>query len=69
MRWVKLSKYCDLTGDTSDAVHAKRRKGHWVDGVHCKVAPDGNLWVNLEAVELWVQQGSVATQGFLRRMP
>jgi hypothetical protein len=66
MRWVKLSKYCDLSGDTPDAVHAKRRKGHWVDGAQCKVAPDGNLWVNLEAVELWVQQGSVATQRALR---
>lgn len=53
-QWVKLKHYCDQTGDTSDAVHAKRRKGLFVDGVHCKIAPDGNLWVNIEAVNRWV---------------
>ena len=68
MNWVKLPKYCELTGDTPDAVHAKRRKGQWLDGVHCKIAPDGNLWVNLEAVERWVQQGLAATQEALRAM-
>ncbi len=54
MNWVKLKRYCELSGDTSDAVHAKRRKGVFVDGVHCKVGPDGNLWVNTTAVEQWV---------------
>ncbi len=52
--WVKLDKYCELSGDTKDAVHAKRRKGWWQDGVHCRVAQDGNLWINLEAVNAWV---------------
>lgn len=60
MKWVKLKKYCELSGDTSDAVHAKRRKGQYVDGVHCKVADDGNLWINIEAVEKWVEQGRKA---------
>lgn len=54
VRWVKLMKYCELTGDTPDAVHSKRRKGQFVDGVHCRLAPDGNIWVNLEAVDAWV---------------
>jgi hypothetical protein len=48
MNWIKLAKYCETTGDTSDAVHARRRKRQWIDGVHCQVGPDGNLWVNLE---------------------
>jgi hypothetical protein len=26
----------------------------FVDGVHTQVAPDGNLWVNLAAVDAWV---------------
>jgi len=53
-QWVKLKHYCEQTGDTSDAVHAKRRKGQFIDGVHTKIAPDGNLWVNVEAVNRWV---------------
>ncbi|VVE74703.1 hypothetical protein PCA31118_04822 [Pandoraea captiosa] len=66
MKWVKLKKYCELSGDTPDAVHAKRRKGQFVDGVHCRIADDGNLWINIEAVERWVEQGARATIGALR---
>lgn len=55
LRWVKLAKYCELTGDTPDAVHSKRRRGQFLDGVHCRVAPDGNVWINIEAVDEWVQ--------------
>lgn len=57
IKWVKLKKYCELSGETSDSVHAKRRAGHFVDGVHVRIADDGNLWVNLEKVEQWVEQG------------
>ena len=58
MKWVKLKKYCELSGDTSNAIHAKRRKGEWLDGIHCKIAPDGNLWINIEEVEKWVIQNN-----------
>ena len=66
MRWVKLKKYCELSGETSDAVHSKRKKGQFIDDIHCKIAGDGNLWVNTEAVEKWVEQGSRATISALR---
>jgi hypothetical protein len=54
MNWVKLKKYCEISGDTPDAVHAKRKRGTWLEGLQCKVGPDGNLWVNLVEVEKWV---------------
>lgn len=55
LHWIRLAKYCEMTGDTPDAVHARRRKKQWVDGVHCRLAPDGNLWVNPEEVNRWVE--------------
>ncbi len=58
MQWIKLKKYCELSGDTADAVHAKRRKGQWLDNIHCKIAPDGNLWINIIEVEKWVANGN-----------
>lgn len=61
MKWIKLKEYCRQTGDTADAVHAKRRKGQFIDGEHCKIGPDGNLWINVEAVERWVM-GDEATE-------
>ena len=53
IEWVKLSKYIELTGDSADAVHGRRRLRKWKDGYHCKIA-DGNLWINLTNVERWV---------------
>lgn len=53
--WIRLAKYCELTGDTSDGVHARRRKRQWADGVHCRIGPDGNLWINPEEVNKWVE--------------
>jgi len=54
-RWVRLSLHCKMTDDTPDAVHARRRKRVWKDGVHCRVGPDGNLYVNPEAYNKWVE--------------
>lgn len=54
--WVRLSKHCEVTGDTPDAVHARRRKRIWIDGVQCKVGPDGNLYINPTEYNKWINQ-------------
>lgn len=53
--WIKLQKYCELTGDSADAVHARRRKRQWVDGRQCIIGPDGNVWICREEVNRWVE--------------
>lgn len=53
--WIRLAKYCTDKGDSADAVHARRRKRQWIDGVHCKIGPDGNLWVCVEEVNRWIE--------------
>lgn len=63
--WVRLAAYCRQSGDTPAAVHARRRRivdrgdgqegPEWVDGLHCRIGPDGNLWVNLVEVNRWVE--------------
>lgn len=58
MKWVRLSKYLEASGDTEDAVHARRRAGIWIDGVHVKKAGDNRLWVDTEAVQRWVESSS-----------
>lgn len=65
VKWVKLKRYCQVSGDTAHAVHSKRKRGMWLDGLHCKIGPDGNLWVNLLEVEKWVENGD---QGTLQRL-
>ena len=57
-RWIRLPKHCALTGDTPYAVHARRRKGVWRDGVQCALGPDGNLYVSPDEWNKWIEGGS-----------
>ncbi len=67
MKWVKLKKYCQLSGDTPPAIHARRHKQQWLDGVHSKVGPDGNLWINMIEVEKWVEKSEpVSMKAYLK---
>jgi hypothetical protein len=51
---VRLRRYCELSGETAQAVHDRRWKGQWVDGKHCHIKR-GRLWVDLRGVEEWVR--------------
>lgn len=55
MEWVKLDRYIELSGDTMDAVQARRKTGKWLDGDQCKMV-DGRLWISLPAVEKWIEE-------------
>jgi hypothetical protein len=57
-KWIKLTKHCNETGDTPNAVHARRHKRQWTEGVQCKVGPDGNLYINPEEYNKWVESPS-----------
>lgn len=54
LKWVKLGRYVEISGDSVDAVAARRKLGKWLDGRECKLV-DGRLWINLVAVEQWVE--------------
>lgn len=55
MTWVKLDRYLEMSGDTMDAVQARRKVGKWLDGRECKTV-DGRVWVNLKAVDEWIER-------------
>ena len=57
--WVTLERYTALTGDTIDAVMARRANGQWTLGKQCKVL-ESRLWVNLAAVDQWIDGGARA---------
>lgn len=59
-RWVRLGEHCRQTGDTANAVHARRRKRIWRDGVQCKVGPDGNLYINPAEYNKWIEGSSTS---------
>ena len=68
LTWVKLNRYCELSGETKEAVYAKRKDGVWLEGIQSKIGPDGNIWVNLTEVDLWVQyNGNIPARLKLKR--
>lgn len=53
--WVTLTRYCEITGETRQAVHVRVTTGRWQRGVHYSKPDGGNAWINVPAVLLWVQ--------------
>jgi hypothetical protein len=56
---IKLHRYCELTGDTPDAVHTRRRRGEWIDGRHCHLVGGRRLWINLPEVNAWLRSNGL----------
>ena len=56
LKWVKLNRYYELSGDTQDAFYSKKRKAIWREGVQFRTAADGAVWINLEAVNSWAEK-------------
>ncbi|MET3915124.1 hypothetical protein ABID97_001906 [Variovorax sp. OAS795] len=54
LEWVPMSRYCELFGETADAVDKRLRSGHWLRDVHVR-QPVGSkqLWINVGAVNAW----------------
>ncbi|MTI12400.1 excisionase [Sansalvadorimonas verongulae] len=55
LQWVRLKKYCELSGETKGSVNHKRAAGLWLEGQEFRVADDSCVWINLEAVNRWAE--------------
>lgn len=58
LKWIKVSRYCELSGDTLEGVRAKRRKRIWIEGVHWSRPADGVVYINPDEVAKWVESQS-----------
>lgn len=56
MRYVRIQKFAELTGNTEQAVQTKIARGTWVEGHEYRRAPDGNIYVDVEGYERWVEE-------------
>ena len=67
VRWVKLKRMCELTGETQDTLRIRRngtrcqsdpdksKDPAWIEGVHWQAGPDGVIRYNLEEYDKWAQ--------------
>ena len=54
VEWVKIPKYCELVGDTVEAVKAKIKRGLWAEEKHYRKAADGRIYISLREVSEWI---------------
>ena len=55
LEMIPLRRYCQITGESHNAIHQRKFKGIWKEGVHL-FKPDGSdWWVSLPAVREWVR--------------
>lgn len=54
-RYVRVSKFVALTGYTAKAVYHKIADGVWLEGREYRHAPDGNICIDLEGFDRWVE--------------
>ena len=52
--WVLATKYQELTGVTTTAIHQRRKEGKWLDGKHCAVIAR-RLYVNVKEADQWIK--------------
>ena len=53
--WVLIRKFVELVGYSDDAVRAKMRRGVWIKDLHWRKAPDGRIFLNIEAIQRWIE--------------
>lgn len=55
MRFIKISKFCELTGYTAEAIQVKIRRGIWMENREYRRAPDNVILVDVEGYEQWAR--------------
>lgn len=55
VRYVLISKFCEITNYTDKAVRRKIEEGVWRESKMWRRAPDGHIMMDLEGYEQWVE--------------
>jgi len=54
-RFVTIDLCATITGLTRSAINKRMGAGHWTEGRQWHRAEDGSIWIDMLAVERWVQ--------------
>lgn len=60
VRYVRIPRFCEITGWTVKAVERKIEDGVWVEGREYRRAPDRNILIDMKGYDRWVEDGKAA---------
>lgn len=52
--WIRLDRYCELTGEPIATVRDRCRQGEWREGYHWRTR-GRRMWVHLPRAQEWVE--------------
>lgn len=56
IEWVRAEKYCQITGESMEAIYSHIRDGDWAAGKHYKRTGPRTLWINIKEAQEWVRK-------------
>lgn len=55
LSWVRIERYCNVTGEPATTVHDRIRAGVWAADKHYKRTGPRTLWINFAEAEKWIE--------------
>lgn len=52
--WIRAEKYCQITGESMEAIYGHIRDGDWAAGKHYKRTGQRTLWINIREAQDWI---------------
>jgi hypothetical protein len=56
VRYLRVAKFCELTGWTDRAVRRKIQEGVWLEGREYRRAPEGSILIDMQGYNQWVER-------------
>ncbi|EMD1718696.1 excisionase [Providencia stuartii] len=62
MLYECLPAYCNLYGETPEAINKRLQRQHWIEGVHVlKVEGSKERWIDITEVNKWARKNKLNT--------
>ena len=59
---LPISAYCNLYGETPEAINKRLQRQHWIEGVHVlKVEGSKERWIDITEVKKWARKNKLNT--------
>jgi hypothetical protein len=54
--FIRAELYCQITGESMEAIYGHIRDGNWAAGKHYKRTGQRTLWINIKEAQEWIRK-------------
>ena len=56
IEFIRAELYCQITGESMEAIYGHIRDGEWAAGKHYKRTGQRTLWINIKEAQEWIRK-------------